>query len=43
MDALPKAARSYLDRIAKDTECPLDVVSIGAGRDETIILRHPFN
>ena len=42
MDDLPKAARSYLDRIAKDTECPLDVVSIGAGRDETIILRHPF-
>jgi adenylosuccinate synthase len=43
LDDLPKAARSYLDRIAKDTECPLDVVSIGAGRDETIILRHPFN
>jgi adenylosuccinate synthase len=42
LDDLPKAARSYLDRIAKDTECPLDVVSIGAGRDETIILRHPF-
>ncbi|MEO7108984.1 MAG: adenylosuccinate synthase [Polyangiaceae bacterium] len=42
MDDLPKAARSYLDRIAKDTDCPLDVVSIGAGRDETIILRHPF-
>jgi adenylosuccinate synthase len=42
MDDLPKAARSYLDRIAKDTDCPLDVISIGAGRDETIILRHPF-
>ncbi len=42
MNDLPKAARSYLDRIAKDTDCPLDVVSIGAGRDETIILRHPF-
>jgi adenylosuccinate synthase len=42
MDDLPKAARRYLDRIAKDTDCPLDVISIGAGRDETIILRHPF-
>ena len=42
LDDLPDAARSYIDRIARDTDCPLDVVSIGAGRDETIILRHPF-
>jgi adenylosuccinate synthase len=42
LDDLPKAARAYLDRIAKDTDCPLDVVSVGPRRDETIILRHPF-
>ncbi|MGH7285974.1 MAG: adenylosuccinate synthase [Polyangiaceae bacterium] len=40
---LPDAARAYLDRIEKEIGAPLDVVSIGSRRDETIVLRHPFS
>ncbi|MEO8800081.1 MAG: adenylosuccinate synthase [Polyangiaceae bacterium] len=39
---LPDAARAYLDRIAQEIGAPLDVVSVGSRRDETIVLRHPF-
>ena len=39
---LPAAARAYLERIEREIGAPLDVVSVGAGRDETIVLRHPF-
>jgi adenylosuccinate synthase len=40
--ALPKAARDYLERIAVICEVPVDMVSTGPDRDETIVLRHPF-
>ena len=39
---LPKAARNYLERIAKVCGVPIDMVSTGPDRDETIVLRHPF-
>jgi len=39
---LPLAARSYLERIAKVCGVPVDMVSTGPDRDETIVLRHPF-
>ena len=41
-EELPKAARNYLERIAKACEVPIDMVSTGPDRDETIVLRHPF-
>jgi adenylosuccinate synthase len=41
-DDLPKAARSYLERIAAICAVPVDMVSTGPDRDETIVLRHPF-
>jgi adenylosuccinate synthase len=41
-DALPQAARNYLQRIAEICEVPVDMVSTGPDRDETIVLRHPF-
>ena len=41
-DALPKAARDYLARIEALTGVPIDLISTGADRDETIVLRHPF-
>jgi len=41
-DQLPGAARAYLERIAEICEVPVDMVSTGPGRDETIVLRHPF-
>ncbi len=41
-EVLPKAARNYLERIAKVCGVPVDMVSTGPDRDETIVLRHPF-
>jgi len=41
--ALPQAARNYLERIAEICEVPVDMVSTGPERDETIVLRHPFD
>ncbi len=40
--ALPTNAKSYLDRLAELVGLPIDIVSTGAERDDTIILRHPF-
>lgn len=39
---LPQAARNYLERIAQVCAVPVDMVSTGPDRDETIVLRHPF-
>jgi len=41
-DDLPENARRYLLRIAELCEVPIDMVSTGPDRDETILLRHPF-
>ena len=41
-EQLPQAARNYLERIAKVCDVPIDMVSTGPDRDETIVLRHPF-
>ncbi len=40
--ALPKAARDYLTRIEDLAGVPIDLISTGPERDETIVLRHPF-
>ncbi len=42
LEDLPKNARRYLDRIEELLETPIDIVSVGPGRDETIIVSHPF-
>jgi adenylosuccinate synthase len=42
-DKLPKAARDYLARVEKLAGVPIDLISTGPDRDETIILRHPFD
>jgi len=41
-DLLPLAARNYLERMAQVCGVPVDMVSTGPDRDETIVLRHPF-
>jgi adenylosuccinate synthase len=41
-DKLPRAARDYLARIEKLTGVPIDLISTGPDRDETIVMRHPF-
>jgi adenylosuccinate synthase len=40
--ALPANARRYLERIAELVKTPMDFVSTGPDRDQTIVLRHPF-
>ena len=38
-DELPEAARNYLDRIEALCETPIDIISTGPDREETIVLR----
>jgi len=42
-EELPENARRYLKRIEELTATRIDVISTGAERDETIVLRHPFD
>jgi adenylosuccinate synthase len=42
-DRLPKAARDYLARIESLCGVPIDLISTGPDRDETIVRRHPFD
>ena len=41
-DALPKNAQAYLKRIEAVCGVPVDMISTGPDREETIVLRHPF-
>jgi adenylosuccinate synthase len=42
LDQLPQAARNYIRRIEELTGCPIDIISTGPDRVETVVLRHPF-
>jgi adenylosuccinate synthase len=42
LDGLPPAARAYLDRIEAICGVPIDLISTGPDREETIVRRHPF-
>jgi len=42
IEGLPTAARSYLKRIEEVCAVPVDLISTGPEREETIVLRHPF-
>ncbi len=39
---LPAAARTYLERLQELVGVPIDIVSTGPDRDQTIIKKHPF-
>jgi adenylosuccinate synthase len=39
---LPKNVKSYLRRIEELTGAPIDIVSVGPDRDQTIVLRNPY-
>jgi adenylosuccinate synthase len=41
--ALPANARRYLDRLAEVLGVPIDLVSTGPDREQTIVLRHPLH
>ena len=40
--ALPETARRYLERLAQHVNVPIDMISTGPDREQTIVLRHPF-
>ena len=43
LDELPKNARDYLNKIEELVGVPIDVVSTGPDRNETLVLQHPFD
>ena len=43
MDKLPQAARDYLSKVEELCGAPIDIISTGPDREETITLRHPFD
>jgi len=42
-EALPRAARLYLDRLQELVGAPVDIISTGPDRRETVVSRHPFD
>ncbi|GAA3549592.1 adenylosuccinate synthase [Zobellella aerophila] len=42
VEGLPLAARNYIKRLEEVTGIPIDIISTGPDRGETMILRHPF-
>ncbi|HSS45834.1 MAG TPA: adenylosuccinate synthase [Burkholderiales bacterium] len=42
LEDLPRPAQNYLRRIEQICDVPIDIISTGAEREETIVLRHPF-
>ncbi len=43
LDELPEAARDYILKIEEVVGAPIDIISTGPDRVETIVLRHPFD
>ena len=41
-DKLPKAAQNYLHRMEEVCGVPIDIISTGPDREQTIVRRHPF-
>jgi adenylosuccinate synthase len=41
-EQLPRQAREYLRRLEEICGVPVDMISTGAEREDTIVLRHPF-
>ena len=42
-DALPVNAQRYLARLQELAGVPIDIISTGPDREQTIVLRHPFD
>ena len=43
LEELPEAARAYIKKIEETVGAPIDIISTGPDRVETIVLRHPFD
>ncbi len=42
-DDLPENAKKYIKRIEEIIECPIDIISTGPDRSQTIVLRDPYD
>ncbi len=42
LEELPANARAYIRRLEELIKAPIDIISTGPDRVETIVLRHPF-
>ena len=42
IEDLPKNAKHYLNRIEELIETPIDIISVGPGREETIVINNPL-
>ena len=42
LDALPANTRRYVERIEQLVNVPVKMISVGAGREETILIRPTF-
>lgn len=42
LDGLPSNARAYIHRIEEAVNAPIDIISTGPDREETIVLNNPF-
>jgi adenylosuccinate synthase len=43
MEDLPVNALAYIERLQELVGAPIDIVSTGPDREETIVLRNPFD
>jgi len=43
LEELPENARRYIRYLEEKVEAPIDIISTGPDRKETIVLRHPFD
>jgi adenylosuccinate synthase len=42
LDEMPKAAKQYVDRLSRVVGAPIDIVSTGPDREQTIVISTPF-
>jgi adenylosuccinate synthase len=42
VEQLPQAARDYLVKVEQLCGTPIDIISTGPDREQTVIKRHPF-
>jgi adenylosuccinate synthase len=42
-DQLPERARAYIEELSQRLELSVSVISTGSGREQSIVLRDPFN
>lgn len=40
---LPQAAKNYIERISQELNIPIDIVSTGPDREQTIVINHPLD